>query len=224
MANRSAARSAHKVYIMSIKIFSPDLGKLIKFSTALSGDIGIAQKRGLVAAGFAAKSELRRWVETAGHGAWPKRHPFTLQFAKRPGTNQLIKRKQTRGAFFWLGGLARYSIRGNAATIGFAFEKKPQNFSSRLDKIIARIQAGATTAVTPKMTRFWGVSRFFGNQIGKDFFPLRKETAVLRLDPRPIENPVFALINNKSFSVFRNRFVTVLSNVTDLADSEFQGK
>lgn len=156
-------------------------------------------------------SKTREYIETEGQGSWEKAHPLTLKNNKK-------------GAYEWLGKMARFVIAPNGYSVIVGFgefnERAVRNqshkikLSSYLSKVSEQMQKGFIIRTTDRMKRKFGAGRRNKkSRIGVDFFPLRKTTKQLKAPSRPVSEPVLKQNRSKIESIVKLEFGKNLQNV-----------
>lgn len=221
----------------NIQVYSPDIEATIALLEEFPTILSDAKRSALSSVGFLMIEATRSYIESGGRNAW-KVHPFTLRYNVRrqfgfrsgfkpygAGQSRFTQRGFFRGkvsAFKVFGRFARYLIFRDQVMLGFSTVDQPPNFNRDLEKVVARIQEGETTPVTPRMRRFFGATANKGKEKGVNFFPLKKSTTVLRTPARKIEGPVFQSIKGVMPLLFEKKLSESLGRkkISNLLEGE----
>jgi len=194
---------------MEIEISSNIPEKIRMFGVLRVSVLKEARRSGLSSAGFFITKEMRKWIESQGGGSWAEAHPMT-QIWKKDKSGKWTRRRGQK-PYEGLGKFARYIISYSAfrEEVGFGTfsGKKQGQFSPVLTKIAREAQKNRSFTVTPKMRRKLGSQRQSRKDLpGKDFFPLKQDTAALHIPSRPISTPVFQKIKAPMQTIFAEKF------------------
>jgi len=202
---------------------------------ALPGVFRRAKQSALKSTGWMIRGEMRDFIESAGDGTWPGRHPLSATFFKKykMGISRWGRSKKTMGPMFWLGRFSRYRVTDDMAVIGFgkshgskaskAEREAPATINPFLMSVLRRAEQGENTLVTKSMRRFFGATRKNNSKsqmAGRTFFPLRASTKVLETPKRPIFGPVMARIQNQITPHFEDRFWLAVTRYREGAENK----
>lgn len=200
-----------------------------RLAAALPGRFNRARASAMKSMGWWIRGELRNHVEYGGSG-WPALHPMSMKFRKKRntgggrGTWDIAWANRRRGRhhtpIFWLGKFARYQVDPDGEVLTLGFGRTSDVIGERRDPIARaamRAEQGQTIRVTEKMRRFFGATRRKRpkKQIpGKTYFPLRRETRILKVPPRPIIRPVRKKIEPRVPAYFTKKFWSAFERYT----------
>lgn len=168
-----------------------------------------ARKRAAGSSGFYLMGKVREQIESEGHGTWPKDHPLSKALKKING--RWVKRQGKFSAYYDLAKFARYKKTRDSKRIEIGFGKfskrdKAGKFDRYLQKIANNAQIQRHFYVNAKMQRLFGATRRNADdEIGKDFFAVRKGT-MLVVKKRPIMKPVLQREEGVTFTIFRQKY------------------
>jgi hypothetical protein len=178
---------------MKIEIKTKGLDRTLEFLNQYPRISRSAQSYSLWNVSGWLKSQIYDWIKSAGQGTWPDFHALTRSFVKSGGQWTRRRRFLARHNWNWLSQFVRSKVRRNYAVVKFGKAKTSESRS--FEQQARRVEGGHETRVTPPMRRLMGATktadRAKTHVPGKTFFPIRKETTVLKIDEHPIMRPVF---------------------------------
>jgi len=193
-----------------------NLDKKISAFRAISNIFKQARYGGLKSSGIFGFNIEKHWIKSGGEGSWPPAHPFSQTMRKKyPAGKWQIKFGAGSG-FTWLSKFVQFFVTPDALQLrlGLAIRKnttKEQFKNPVFLRIVFRIERGSKILVSEKMRQLMGATRRSGkNLIGQTFFPLRKTTTALIIEPRPLVVPVFSKIRTHTPKIFEDTFLQIL--------------
>ena len=194
---------------MRIEIES-NLEKKILAFTLLKSRFQEVRKIALSSSSYLFMVATRKYIETAGNGAW-ELHPLSRQYFKHYGKGKRWLGHRSRrlgGPYEWLGKFARYEIYGGRqAKIGFGkFRQRdvrkgrPLRLDRNLERVAYNIQRGRRVRVKDKIRRLFAAR-------GR---PISRKTVLFDIKPRPIMLPVFTAEEQAAKKLFEETFNRVL--------------
>lgn len=181
----------------------------------LKKDIGKSKTVAARKTGYMMSEELERFVVNE---IKPPLHPMSNTFRrKRNGKQQKgnpwPRSRKKDGPVAWLGKYSSYRVLQNGdVKVDFHQNRDSSEDDRFLGAVVRRIQRGENVKVSKGMRRLFGATRQGRKDAtpGIDFFPLRKETSVLKVPPRKIFSPFANKVRVKAQSNFKKEFISTL--------------
>lgn len=199
--------------------YKTNLPRKIAALSLLKRELEDSRRSAMSSLGYFMMLQVRIWIETEGKGTWPSAHPAAKRFYKKYGANRRWyerdgeKIPDYRGAYFWLGKLARYKIQGSQLHVGFGYYKKkdaqkgkPVRFSRQLQRIAHRVQRSRTDTIDRRKQKLFGAMRRSSVDVpGRDFYPAKLGDS-LDFPARPIMRPVLQRSQSAAGTLFRQKY------------------
>lgn len=199
----------------NVEIKTKNLDETIKLFRSYPSILKRTREPALASTGNKVQKDVRKFIERGGDSSWPKKHPVSN--LKREGG--IWKRKFIKKtAFHFLGKFARFKLQRRATQVRIQFGKtksgKGGEFDKNLIKLSKEMQRGRNILVTDKMRRLFGATKRKADDIpGQEFFPLRKDTTSLKMEGRPVFDPVFDAEKNETEIFFERKYLATFDRV-----------
>lgn len=176
-----------------------------------------ARRRALFSTGGEIIETMKDYIYSEGEGDWPEVHPLTRLW--KPRGNRFVRRGDYRGPYRRVAANIRYKVtdRGDEAQVESIIARPGNRPSPSILFAFERMHEGKTTPIKDSMRKRFGATRRGKNaEPGKDFFPLSKNRKELKIDKRPVVEPVFSANKTRYKNVFSKKLIDTLMKESKL--------